>query len=846
MLADEIAKEIMGSTYFNKLFTKCMEYSYYDTFMPNNDFKYSEKEYRDLLRFADLLSISSDSQARSFSYKIITFLNLKYRLDPFYRTVAKSVYYNLGNFPAVNYLNTVDENNAELPLDKMVQVEAKKMIQQVPEVAGIYFTDTQYQLYSEMSRTREFSFSGPTSMGKSFIIKAFLLQLMNNKPPENMAVVVPTRALINQFAVEIKQELGEHIENNNYKIVTNSNVSELIFDNNTSLLMILTPERLISYITQNENPPLGFLFVDEAHKIAQDDTRSITTYIAIEKTLKKYPSTKLYFSSPNITNPEILLQLFNKTDQNIFRTDEATVAQNIFFADLDDYVLKYLYGDDFKVMTITIPQEASTINGFLSTYGKNSNLVYCNSVFRTIEYAIKFASTIIELSDDSELIKASRIISQYIHRDYYLTEIIKKGVAYHYGNMPQQIRGLVENLYKEGKIRYLFCTSTLLEGVNMPTQNLFILDNRQHINIIKPIDFWNLSGRAGRMAKELYGNVFCIKHRSSCNWNDISFTRVKNIPIVPTIYDRINKHLRQIEYRIKNNEVKPGGEEEILRYIANVICIDTLTLKTGYCSPIINDLIQRNKKAIVELAMAKSSSIEVPSSLLETNESIGIDIQNVAYKQIKKEYDKKQNIKLPTKIDYNGCLLVLEKFHSLYNWEITSKDFANKNRMRYYAFLMNQWINGKSLNQIISEAIFYYSEIHKQVKVSFNVYETFDRNSKKHINLLIGEIINDIERILRFQLEKYFNHYYMILKHILGVENAGENWATLLEYGTRNPIIIALQNIGLSRHTANEIVKHHHSSLYIEKGKLKGVNKELLLKDLQPDTLEYDEVKTVL
>lgn len=32
--------------------------------------------------------------------------------------VSKSVYYNLGNFPAVNYLTKEDCNEAVLPLDK--------------------------------------------------------------------------------------------------------------------------------------------------------------------------------------------------------------------------------------------------------------------------------------------------------------------------------------------------------------------------------------------------------------------------------------------------------------------------------------------------------------------------------------------------------------------------------------------------------------------------------------------------------------------------------------------------------------------------------------------------------
>ena len=63
-------------------------------------------------------------------------------------------------------------------------------------------------------------------------------------------------------------------------------------------------------------------------------------------------------------------------------------------------------------------------------------------------------------------------------------------MAYHFGNMPQVIRNLIESLYKDGKIKYIFCTSTLLEGINMPTQNLFILDNKKHKSVLKPIDFW--------------------------------------------------------------------------------------------------------------------------------------------------------------------------------------------------------------------------------------------------------------------------------------------------------------------------------------------------------------------
>lgn len=503
ILADKIAQDVISGEYFHSLFSKCMEFSFHQTLNIDYPFSYTDKEYRDLLIFADLLSTSSLSEARSYAYQIITYLNASYKDDSYYRIVSKSVYYNLGNFPAVNYLEEEDCNDTKLPLDKAIQIDAKKTLQEVPNAEGIYFTDTQFDLYSSLSESREFSFSGPTSMGKSFIIKAFIRRIIHNRPPENLAIIVPTRALISQFTLEIKKDLGAQLERNKYKVVTNSNISDLIIESNTNLILVLTPERLISYLSQEVNPEIGFLFVDEAHKIAQDDARSITTYIAIEKTLKKYPTTKLYFSSPNVSNPEVLLKLFRKDEHNNFKTSETTVAQNLFFSDLNEGKFMYLHGDEFKLIAAPIPESARTVNGFLQAYGKNSNLVYCNSVRRTIAYASEFVNAIQSsvTETNKSLKKAAKIIGEYIHPDYYLADFIKKGVAYHFGNMPQLMRNLIEDLYKNGDIRYVFCTSTLLEGINMPTQNLFILDNRKHRSELKSIDFWNLAGRAGRMSQ---------------------------------------------------------------------------------------------------------------------------------------------------------------------------------------------------------------------------------------------------------------------------------------------------------------------------------------------------------
>ena len=66
--ANHIAQTIISDTYFLKLFKVCVERSVLYTLNINTESKYTEKELRDLLRFADLLSVSAISEARNYAY----------------------------------------------------------------------------------------------------------------------------------------------------------------------------------------------------------------------------------------------------------------------------------------------------------------------------------------------------------------------------------------------------------------------------------------------------------------------------------------------------------------------------------------------------------------------------------------------------------------------------------------------------------------------------------------------------------------------------------------------------------------------------------------------------------
>lgn len=856
-MIERLANDVLQDEYFIKLNNKAAKLLANNLFSENGrSIKLTEKELNDTLRFADILSNSKDPKARNKAYQLITLLNEDYKANPYYQTFSHSVLAKLGNFPGIEFLKN-ENNSSELPFDRELEKKVKEFIQAVPDTEDLIFTDSQFELYKKISGSKHFSFSGPTSMGKSFIIKSFIRKVVGNKPPENIVIMVPTRALINQFSIDLNKELKDVLEHYKYTVITNSNVSELP-STEQHYIFVLTPERLLSYLSQKKNPNIAYLFIDEAHKLAAEkDSRAVTAYSAISKALRRNPNLNLYFSSPNVSNPEVFLKLFKKDEKQFFRTIETPVSQNLFFVDLvEKKVTHYLDNGNYEFEP-KIVTKAETIFDLLSAIGdQESNIVYCSSRFDALDKAAKLfeQNQNKQVAVSKNVKKVIRQIRAYIHKDYYLGEFLDGGIGYHFGNLPQIIRNKVEGLFKEREINYVFCTSTLLEGVNLPAKNVFILNNKNGRNTFQPIDFWNLAGRAGRLKHELSGNIICLKGTDK-DWKKHEALLEGNaeIKLNPSVENYIDKKLKKIEQILNENPDIKGETEsmkEILEYIANIISIDTLEIeRANYNSEIIKKLIADNKEAIIELAKKKNGKIDVPSSVLNTNNSIKLKIQNEIFIALKKQAKNPTAIKLPSRVTYEICQEWLHKFYTMFHWATEEKKFKSENQLDYYAVLMNQWINGVSLSQIINESIAYYNRKGSTLMVGYKngkpSYEVFD-NSKHHINVLIGNIIDDIESVLRFLFEKYFNNYYAMLVEILGEDNAGVNWATFLEYGTQNTIVIALQNYGLSRHSADYIFKKFKDCLKIGGDKLIEINIKKLKSRLSKEEIEYDEISSIL
>ena len=840
-----IINRALNDPYLNEL-TRKLELKYAHNFLYQEDSVFlTEKEFDDTLRFADILSRSSEAEGRNKAYKIISLLYDAYKNDIQYQYYANSILTKLGNFASLDI--AVANSETLDTLESVFEKEIKKVYQKVP-FNDLVFTDPQYRLFEAMKDSNHFSFSGPTSFGKSFIMDAFIQYIINERNGiDNIVVLVPTRALINQVTARLKRV----ITNVNYKVLAYPVVPTIYKNRMLKYVFVFTPERLISYLGEKENPIIDYMFIDEAHKIIADrDSRSPLYYHAI--LLAERKSIKLYFASPNIPNADVFLQLFEKSVDELMIIKESPVAQNRFFIDYVEGNGRMFTetGEDI-VFDDLGKKEYRYVDKLLWKLGRNcKNIVYCNAITDTIDFALRFSENLPEQSNPriDSLIK---LIKTYIHKEYFLIDCLKKGVAFHFGRLPQRIRERIEKLFEEKVIDYMFCTSTLLEGVNLPAKNIFIFSNAIGNSKFSDVDFWNLAGRAGRLGKELSGNIICVRIENKKNrWDnpnkDLKVVRNKKIddvqPLVikgqKNFYTNLDRSLRAKQFtRVNYSQT----EKEVWDHYANIVFTHQVS-KTD--SILMSNYLRKNTDG-KKLLERMNKENHIPIYILEQCSNIKVLYQNNIWEKISEKESA-----FPEEITTKTCEETLEKMYDYYNWKEEESKGRNpmvkqKERLKYFAVLMYSWIKSMPLNMMIIYIINYYK---RKGEIWYkNETITFDPNNRDHINLIINNLIADIDNTLRFKIKNYFLNYYLIVSEKFGKEIAGPNWAEYVEYGTTDSLIIELQNMGIPRHLSVLIKDDYAEYLKFEDGTLIDINYEALMQNIDCDKYndEFEELKDI-
>lgn len=140
-------------------------------------------------------------------------------------------------------------------------------------------------------------------------------------------------------------------------------------------------------------------------------------------------------------------------------------------------------------------------------------------------------------------------------------------------------------------------------------------------------------------------------------------------------------------------------------------------------------------------------------------------------------------LKYPTETNYQTILSFLEKLHSKFKWDVyePKNELENKNVLKYYATILNQWINGAYVSQIIDNSI----KQAEKTKIIYDYSKKIDYvGNTEQINIVINNTLDTIEKIIQFKIENYFSKFSELYKKKKGIESIDNDWYEYLSYET--------------------------------------------------------------
>lgn len=779
--------------------------------------------WNNVLGIASILSYSESSKHLEAALRIAqTCLNLK--LEESQRNASVVILENLTNIPALKLAvkrSLIKENyEDELPLPFKLQTNRIKIENSISfEDQIISLNRFQKKVFDSSKKNNSISISAPTSSGKSFILYQLLLDELKNKE-RTIVYIVPTRALISQ----VEDDLRFLLKENNIDNINLTTVPLHYISNGETNLFVFTQERLHWYLLQSENPKVDFLLVDEAHKI-DNSNRGILLQRKIEEVIERNPEVRLFFSSPFTSNPEILLENIGESkSKDTINTEFVAVNQNLLYVTQvknkpKEWGLELILKDEnIEIGTITLEDRPTNEAKKIALITKaisgenNGNLVYSNGAAESEEFA-KILTQLVEKDSSSPKVKELiKVVKTTIHKEYILGKVLDYKIAFHYGNMPLLVRQEIEKLFKENEIQYLVCTSTLLEGVNLPATAVFIRKpTRGKGKPLNENDFWNLAGRAGRWGKEFSGNIICIE------------------PSLWGIRPSPDKKKQKIEKAI--DTIENSKSDELINYIERgsprIEAESNQEFEFAfsyYYSKYLQNKLNPNSefhRKIENLFFSIKDIITIPDEIIFRNPGISPIAQQKLLDYFITKSDSPEELIPVYPEDVNSYNEYIKLIGRIGKTLAFFPPQLNASR----SILLINWMSGKPLSYLISSS--YNNYIKKGKKIS--------------IDKVCRETMDEVENFARFRFAKESSCYIDILKYYLkNIERTDlieliPDLNLWLEFGVSQTTQLSLLSLGLSRNTVIALTESITNTELTKEQALKWLeNADLELLNLSP------------
>lgn len=509
-----------------------------------------KKDYACLLSIAVIFLNSSDNNIVNLGYRIILLYTLHTKdYFPLYEVSLKN-----GFFPVTKLV----EKNSKSNKDNIYMMMNNALMEDWRR-ENIYLTETQKELinFFKEKTYESLLINAPTSYGKTDLILTLINQCQNKK----ICILTPTKALLHQTRNRIKKAFpGIN------KIIVNP---EMYNTQDESFVAVLTQERLLRLLKENISLSLDFVVIDEAQNMLDEGQRNILLSSVIILLNKRNAHTVFKFLSPFVCDEKNLKVSYTSFLPRTFRVSEHVKSEFVCLYNIKNKKGLSIY-DQYLNDFIHVEGVRDDMNSidFITSHCSEKNIIYFNKPKDIESFAKLLINSLPDIQRNERLEKAVASISDAVHSNYYLVKALQKGVVYHHGSMPENVRSFIELLYsKEKNIRYIITSSTLLEGVNLPATSLFMMDCKKGRKNLSASSLKNLFGRICRF-NEIFnkqtGSLEKLLPKIFFVWDEY-YDKKANVENYIKEHVGVEKKIKDVVKNplLENSENKSGVEKSI-------------------------------------------------------------------------------------------------------------------------------------------------------------------------------------------------------------------------------------------------------------------------------------------
>jgi len=511
--------------------------------------KFSSSETFDLYKSCSILLLDNQQECEKL---IINILNNKDKFDRNLDNILSDLVESTGFYP---YL---DKEGLNLESTSCL---IRKHFHHSENLEKFFHQEQKYLLSLLLKSDKNLIVSAPTSFGKSLLFE----EIVSAKIYSDVVIIQPTLALLD----ETRQKLLKYKDY--YKIIVRTSQEPSTEKGN---IFLFTAERVNEY---QHFTKVQFLVIDEFYKLSgnRDDERSSSLNNAFHFLLQSF-NPKFYLLGPNIDGiSEGFEEKYNAT----------FYKSNYSLVDSRQINLYNEYEGKFGEQGEKARFKERTLFELLLKLDNEQTIIYCSSPNRVRSLAKKFSLFLLKNKIENDIKEYPLVawIKQYISKNWSLIDFLRYNIGIHDGALQKHITTSIIDYFNNGNLKYLFCTSTIIEGVNTSAKNIIFFDSKKGTSPVDYFDYSNIRGRAGRMMIHFVGKIYNFNKPPLKKQIFIDIPFFQQNPIKDEVLiqlddsEIINKKTEQYTYIsnlpekekeiIKRNAVKVKGQQNIFEVL---------------------------------------------------------------------------------------------------------------------------------------------------------------------------------------------------------------------------------------------------------------------------------------